>query len=66
MLVDDAHVLCDIFDSFYLILDLEESHMILDDALEFETAIVGSSIVESQDNITELKLELIFAGKVTN
>lgn len=40
--------------------------MILDDALEFETAIVGSSIVESQDNITELKLELTSARKVTN
>lgn len=40
--------------------------MVLDDALEFETAIVGSSIVESQDNITELKLELTSARKVTN
>ena len=38
--------------------------MILDDALEFETAIVGSAVVESQDNITELKVELIFAGIV--
>ena len=32
--------------------------MIFDDALEFETSIVGSSVVESEDNITELKLEL--------
>jgi hypothetical protein len=45
-------------------LDLKESHVILDDALEFETAIVGSAVVESQDNITELKLKLTFTEKV--